>query len=90
MFSQRNAKIRKRISYYKEIADNCFKNSKNNKREIYRAMKIYNKLKHRFSGGDVFGHDREEAEKYLKKINNDLYCKLYTLRINIYNKKCYI
>ena len=73
------------ISHYKEIADNCFKNSKNNKRELYRAMKIYNKLKHRFSGGDVFGHDREEAEKYLKKINNDLYNKLYTLRINIYN-----
>ena len=73
------------ISYYKEIADNCFKNSKNNKGILFRAMKIYNKLRHRFSGGDVFGHDREEAEKYLKKINSDLYYKLFFLRINIYN-----
>lgn len=73
------------ILHYKEIADNCFKNSKNNKGNIFRAMKIYNKLKHRFSGGDVFGHDREEAEKYLKKINIDLYNKIFTIRINIYN-----
>ena len=73
------------ISHYKEIADNCFKNSKNNKGMLYRAMKIYNKLKHRFHGGDVFGHDREPAEEYLKKNNNDLYNKLCTLRINIYN-----
>ena len=73
------------ILNYKEIADNCFKNSKNNKGNIFRAMKIYNKLKHRFSGGDVFGHDREEAEKYLKKINIDLYNKIFTIRINIYN-----
>ena len=73
------------ISYYKEIADNCFKNSKNKKGLLYRAMKLYNKLKHRFSGGDVFGHDRVAAEDYLKKINKDLYDKLFILRINIYN-----
>ena len=73
------------IQNYKQIADNCFKNSKNNEGMLYRAMKIYNKLKHRFSGGDVFGYDREEAEKYLKKINTDLYNKLFNLRINLYN-----
>ena len=73
------------IQNYKQIADNCFKNSKNNEGMLYRAMKIYNKLKHRFSGGDVFGFDREEAEKYLKKINTDLYNKLFNLRINLYN-----
>ena len=73
------------ISHYKEIGDNCFKNSKNNKGMLFRAMKIYNKLKYRFSGGDVFGHAREEAEKYLKENNSDLYNKLFTLRINIYN-----
>jgi len=73
------------ILNYKQIADDCFKNSKNNNGMLFRAMKIYNRLKHRFSGGDVFGHDREEAEKYLKKINSDLYNKLFTLRINIYN-----
>ena len=48
-------------------------------------MKLYNKLKNRFSRGDVFGHDREAAEDYLKKINKDLYDKLFILRINIYN-----
>ena len=73
------------ISHYKEIADNCFRNSKNNKGILYRSMKIYNKLKNRFSGGDVFGHDREAAEKYLKNINSELYDKLFNLRINIYN-----
>ena len=73
------------ISRYKEVADNCFKNSKDNKGILFRAMKIYNKLKHRFGGGDVFGHASEEAEKYLKENNADLYNKLFTLRINIYN-----
>ena len=73
------------ISHYKEIADNCFRNSKNNKGILYRSMKIYNKLKNRFSVGDVFGHDREAAEKYLKNINSELYDKLFNLRINIYN-----
>ena len=73
------------ISYYKEVADICFKNSKNNKGLLYRSMKIYNKLKNRFSRGDVFGHDREAAEDFLKKINKDLYDKLFILRINIYN-----
>ena len=73
------------ISHYKEIADKCFRNSKNNKGILYRSMKIYNKLKNRFSGGDVFGHDREAAEKYLKNINSELYNKLFNLRINIYN-----
>ena len=58
------------ISNYKAIADECFKSSKNKNAEIYRAMKIYNKLMHRFSGGDVFGHDRKAAEDYLKKMNN--------------------
>ena len=76
------------IQNYKQIADNCFKNSKNNEGVLYRAMKIYNKLKHRFSGGDIFGYDREEAEKYLKKINTDLYNKLFNLRINLYNNLC--
>ena len=76
------------IQNYKQIADNCFKNSKNNEGILYRAMKIYNKLKHRFSGGDIFGYDREEAEKYLKKINTDLYNKLFNLRINLYNNLC--
>ena len=75
------------ISYYKNIADDCYKKGwqENNKGKIFRAMKIYNKLMHRFSGGDVFGHDRKEAEKYLKKINKELYDKLFNIRINIYN-----
>ena len=51
-------------------------------------MKIYNKLMHRFSGGDVFGHDRKAAEDYLKKINQALYDKLFNIRINIYNNLC--
>ena len=76
------------ISNYKAIADECFKSSKNKNAEIYRAMKIYNKLMHRFSGGDVFGHDRKAAEDYLKKMNKDLYDKLFNLRINIYNNLC--
>ena len=76
------------ISNYKVIADECFKSSKNKNAEIYRAMKIYNKLMHRFSGGDVFGHDRKAAEDYLKKMNKDLYDKLFNLRINIYNNLC--
>ena len=93
------------ITHYKTIADECFKNSinKNNPTaSIFRSMKIYNKLMHRFSGGDVFGHDREVAENYLKEINKDLYDKLFNIRINIYNnlgvtllklekyKSCYI
>ena len=73
------------ISNYKKIADDCFKASKNNKGKLYRAMKIYHKLKYRFSGGDVFGYQREEAEKYLKEKNYDLYKKLFDLRIKIYN-----
>ena len=76
------------ITYYKNIADDCYKNGLkniNNKGNIFRAMKIYNKLMHRFSGGDIFGHDRLAAEKYLKKINEDLYNKLINIRINIYN-----
>ena len=78
------------ISYYKTIADECFKMSKNKNSRgyIYRAMKIYNKLMHRFSGGDVFGHDRKAAEEYLKKMNKDLYDKLFNIRINIYNNLC--
>ena len=76
------------ITYYKTIADDCYKNgikNNNGKGNIFRAMKIYNKLMHRFSGGDVFGHDRLAAEKYLKKINEELYNKLINIRINIYN-----
>ena len=76
------------MTYYKSIADECFKNGINKNNgigEIFRAMKIYNKLMHRFSGGDVFGHDREAAESYLKSINKELYDKLFNLRINIYN-----
>ena len=93
------------ISYYKNIADDCFKNNikkENGIKDIYRAMKIYNKLVHRFSGGDVFGHDRIPAENYLKEINKELYDKLFNIRINLYNnlgvtflklgknKSCYI
>ena len=76
------------ITYYKTIADDCYKSgikNNNNKGNIFRAMKIYNKLMHRFSGGDIFGHDRLAAEKYLKKINEELYNKLNYIRINIYN-----
>ena len=77
------------ITYYKNIADECFKKSKiTGIRYMFRAMKIYNKLMHRFSGGDVFGHDREAAEDYLKKINKELYDKLFNIRINIYNNLC--
>ena len=77
------------ITYYKNIADECFKKSKiTGIRYMFRAMKIYNKLMHRFSGGDVFGHDREAAEYYLKKINKELYDKLFNIRINIYNNLC--
>lgn len=77
------------ITYYKNIADECFKKSKiTSIGYMFRAMKIYNKLMHRFSGGDVFGHDREAAEDYLKKINKELYDKLFNIRINIYNNLC--
>ena len=77
------------ITYYKNIADECFKKSKiTGIGYMFRAMKIYNKLMHRFSGGDVFGHDREAAEDYLKKINKELYDKLFNIRINIYNNLC--
>ena len=78
------------ISYYKSIGDECFrtKNEKIRGGGLYRAMKIYNKLMHRFSGGDVFGHDRKAAEDYLKKINQALYDKLFNIRINIYNNLC--
>ena len=77
------------ITYYKNIADECFKKSKiTGIGYMFRAMKIYNKLMHRFSGGDVFGHDRESAEDYLKKINKELYDKLFNIRINIYNNLC--
>ena len=77
------------ITYYKNIADECFKKSKiTGIGYMFRAMKIYNKLMHRFSGGDVFGHDREAAEDYLKRINKELYDKLFNIRINIYNNLC--
>ena len=77
------------ITYYKNIADECFKKSKiTGIGYMFRAMKIYNKLMHRFSGGDVFGHDRESAEDYLKTINKELYDKLFNIRINIYNNLC--
>ena len=75
------------ISHYKEIADENFKKhiTTLNEGNLFRAMKIYNKLVHRFSGGDVFGHDREAAEDYLKSINKELYDKLFNIRINLYN-----
>ena len=77
------------ISYYKSLADESFKKKENkNMGNIFRAMKIYNKLMHRFSGGDVFGHDRKAAEDYLKSINKELYDKLFNIRINIYNNLC--
>ena len=68
------------LSLYKNRADECFK-----KNDIYRAMKIYHNLNYRFDEGDIFGHDSQNAQNYLKENNKDLYDKLMKMRIGVHN-----
>lgn len=48
-------------------------------------MKIYHNLNYRFDEGDIFGHDSENAQNYLKENNKDLYDKLIKMRIGVHN-----
>ena len=68
------------LQYHKTIADDCFKQGK-----LFRAMKLYHNLKYRFNEGDVFGHDRVNAEMYLKENDKDTYDKLIQMRIATHN-----